>query len=96
MLLDGLVAAADAAFSVRNGTTEPGVTQPAARERSGSPESQVSWASLGRQGRSFTGTGPFVADHAFAVFDIEGDRCEMKAINVRGEEIDRKTFKARK
>jgi uncharacterized membrane protein len=58
VLLDGIVAAADAAFSVRNGTTEPGVTQPAARERSGSPESQVSWASLGKQGRSFTGTGP--------------------------------------
>jgi uncharacterized membrane protein len=38
VLLDGLVAAADAAFSVRNGTTEAGVTQPAARERSGSPE----------------------------------------------------------
>ena len=60
VLLDGLVAAADAAFSVRNGTTEPGVVQPIARERSGSPESQVSWTSLGQQGRSFTGTGPSV------------------------------------
>jgi uncharacterized membrane protein len=58
VLLDGLVTAADAAFSVRNGTTEAGVTQPTARERSGSPESQVSWTSLGQQGRSFTGTGP--------------------------------------
>ena len=37
VLLDGLVTAADAAFSVRNGTTEAGVTQPTARERSGGP-----------------------------------------------------------
>jgi uncharacterized membrane protein len=60
VLLDSLIAAADAAFSVRNGTTEEGVVQPVARERSGSPESQVSWTSLGQQGRSFTGTGPSV------------------------------------
>jgi uncharacterized membrane protein len=60
VLLDGLVDAADAAFSVRNGTTEAGVVQPVAPERSGSPESQVSWTSLGKQGRSFTGTGPSV------------------------------------
>ena len=52
--------AADAAFSVRNGTTEPGVVRPTAPERSGSPQSQVSWTSLGQQGRSFTGTGPSV------------------------------------
>jgi len=58
VLLDGRVGAADAAFSVRNGITEPGVVQPVAPERSGSPESQVPWTSLGRQGRSFTGTGP--------------------------------------
>jgi uncharacterized membrane protein len=58
VLLDGLVAAADAAFSVRNGTTEAGVVQPTAPERSGSSQSRVSWTSLGQQGRSFTGTGP--------------------------------------
>ena len=58
VLLDGLVAAADAAFSVRNGTTEAGVVQTAATERSGSPESLVPWTSLGQQGRTFAGTGP--------------------------------------
>jgi uncharacterized membrane protein len=58
VLLDGLVAAADAAFSLRNGTTEAGVVQPTAPERSGSSQSRVSWTSLGQQGRSFTGTGP--------------------------------------
>src|SRR5919107_5408106 len=58
VLLDGLVTAADAAFSVRNGTTEAGVVQMAATERSGSPESLVPWTSLGQQGRTFAGTGP--------------------------------------
>jgi len=52
------VAAADEAFSVRNGATEPGVVQPVVPQRSGSAESLVPWTSLGRQGRNFTGTGP--------------------------------------
>ena len=58
VVLDGLVAAADEAFSVRNGATEPGVVQPVVPQRSGSAESLVPWTSLGRQGRNFTGTGP--------------------------------------
>ena len=58
VVLDGLVAAADEAFSVRNGATEPGVAQPVVPQRSGSAESLVPWTSLGRQGRNFTGTGP--------------------------------------
>jgi uncharacterized membrane protein len=64
VLLDGLVAAADNAFSVRNGTTEDGVVQPAGPERSGSLESLVPWQSLGQQGRTFAGTGPSSADIA--------------------------------
>ena len=58
VVLDSLVAAADEAFSVRNGATEPGVVQPVVPQRSGSAESLVPWTSLGRQGRNFTGTGP--------------------------------------
>jgi uncharacterized membrane protein len=58
VLLDGVVAAADEAFSVRNGATEPGVVQPVVSQRSGSAESLVPWTSLGRQGRTFTGSGP--------------------------------------
>jgi uncharacterized membrane protein len=58
VVLDGLVAAADQAFSVRNASTEDGVAQPAAPERSGSPQSLVPWTSLGLQGRTFAGTGP--------------------------------------
>ena len=57
VLLDGLVTAADEAFSVQNDTTEDGVVQPAGPQRSGSPESLVPWQSLGRQGRTFAATG---------------------------------------
>ena len=62
VVLDGLVAAADEAFSVRNGATEPGVVQPVVPQRSGSARSLVPWASSTTQphGRSqiaaFTGT----------------------------------------
>jgi uncharacterized membrane protein len=64
VLLDGLVSAADKAFSVRNSTTEDGVVQPAGPERSGGTGSLVPWASLGQQGRTFAGTGPSPADIA--------------------------------
>ncbi len=57
VLLDGLVTAADEAFSVQNDTTEDGVVQPAGPQRSGSPESLVPWQSLGRPGRTFAATG---------------------------------------
>jgi uncharacterized membrane protein len=58
LLLNGLAALADRGFSVRNTTTAEGVTQPTSRLRSGGPGSLVSWESLGRQGRTITGTGP--------------------------------------
>jgi uncharacterized membrane protein len=58
VLLDGFVSLADDAFSLRNGGTDDGVARPSASERSGSPQSVVSWESLGRQGRNFTGRGP--------------------------------------
>ncbi len=58
----GLVAAANAGFGAVNGTTDPGTFRSLAAERSGSPDSLVSWGSLGRQGRNFVGTGPGVAE----------------------------------
>jgi len=58
IILDGLVSAADQSFSVRNGITPEGVEQPDSGLRSGGPGSLVSWDSLGREGRKFTGTGP--------------------------------------
>jgi uncharacterized membrane protein len=58
LLLNGLAAVADRSFSVRNTATADGVTQPTSTLRSGGPGSLVSWDSLGRQGRTITGTGP--------------------------------------
>jgi uncharacterized membrane protein len=58
VLLKNLVSLADSTFSVRNDITKPGAVQPSSELRSGGPGSLVSWESLGREGRSFTGTGP--------------------------------------
>jgi uncharacterized membrane protein len=58
LLLNGLAALADRSFSVRNSTTAEDVEPPASGLRSGGPGSLVSWESLGRQGRTITGTGP--------------------------------------
>jgi uncharacterized membrane protein len=58
LLLNGLASLADRSFAVRNGATADGVTQPTSPLRSGGPGSLVSWESLGRQGRTITGTGP--------------------------------------
>lgn len=56
----GLISAANAGFGAVNGTTDPGTFRSMVPERSGSPESFISWDSLGRQGRNFIGTGPGV------------------------------------
>jgi uncharacterized membrane protein len=61
LLLNGLAGLADRSFSVRNTTTAEGVEQPTSGLRSGGPGSLVSWESLGRQGRTITGTGPSAA-----------------------------------
>jgi len=62
VLLDGLVSAADEAFSVRNGITTEGAQKPTVETRSGGPGSLVGWDSLGREGRKFTGLGPTASD----------------------------------
>ncbi|HJU03019.1 MAG TPA: alpha/beta-hydrolase family protein, partial [Actinomycetes bacterium] len=64
LLLNGLAALADRSFSIRNTTTATDVEPPASPLRSGGPGSKVSWDSLGRQGRTITGTGPSAADIA--------------------------------
>ena len=58
LLLNGLAGLADRSFSVRNTTTAEGVAPPTSGLRSGGPGSLVSWESLGRQGRTISGTGP--------------------------------------
>jgi len=62
LLLGGFVDAANATFSLRNGTTSEGTHQPASGVRSGGPGSLVPWDSLGQQGRDFTGLGPTISD----------------------------------
>ena len=61
VVVDGAVRLADNAFSVQNGTSEPGVVPPVEATRSGGPGSLVAWDSLGRYGRSFVAGGPSTA-----------------------------------
>jgi uncharacterized membrane protein len=64
VVLDGLVKAADKAFAVRNGDTQPGTVQPTIPELWGGPGSLITWDSLGREGRAFVGTGPTAGEIA--------------------------------
>jgi uncharacterized membrane protein len=62
-LVDGVLVrwaldSADAAASLSNEATPPGVTQPDEPERSGSPESLSPWDTLGSYGREFVAGGP--------------------------------------
>jgi uncharacterized membrane protein len=58
VVVDQLVAAADRVFALRNDKTDEGVVRPTVDSRSGGPGSLISWQSLGREGRTFVGTGP--------------------------------------
>jgi uncharacterized membrane protein len=62
LLLNGIVAVVNQAFSVQNNLTPEGIHQPTSGLRSGGPGSLISWDSLGREGRKFIGTGPSAAD----------------------------------
>lgn len=57
-IFERVTAAVNAAFSLTNGGTPQGVTAPMSPLRSGSPESLISWDTLGFQGRGFAGQGP--------------------------------------
>lgn len=54
----GLVNIANSASGSLNSATNHGTRRPVAPERSGSPDSLISWKSLGRQGRDFVALGP--------------------------------------
>jgi len=58
VLLEWELSAADAAFSLANSETLPGVHQPRAPERSGSPSSLSPWSTLGVYGQQFVAGGP--------------------------------------
>lgn len=79
VLLGGLANIANQAFSVRNGTTEPGVEQPTSSLRSGGPGSLVSWDSLGQEGRTFIGLGPSSTDIAILTHQPAVDPIRMYA-----------------
>ncbi|MBP7018301.1 alpha/beta-hydrolase family protein [Candidatus Saccharibacteria bacterium] len=49
---------ADESFSARELTAPEGITQPASKYKSGSPESKIPWQNIGFQGRGFVGGGP--------------------------------------
>jgi uncharacterized membrane protein len=53
---------ANTVFGDLDNSTAPGVAKPASALRSGSPESLVSWLTLGRQGRTFEAGGPTPAE----------------------------------
>jgi uncharacterized membrane protein len=61
VIFRGFVAVSNAAFSVKDTTTDSGTIQPTVPERSGSTQSLIAWDSLGRQGRNFVGRGPDAA-----------------------------------
>lgn len=64
LLIPALADAANHSFSLTDGGTADGVAQPTSPLRSGSPDSLVSWESLGREGRSFIALGPSAGDIA--------------------------------
>jgi len=64
VIKDALVASADRSFALLDSRTTGGAEQPTSELRSGGPASLVSWESLGRQGRIFTGTGPTASEIA--------------------------------
>jgi len=72
----GLAAFANDRFGPADETTLEGITQPAATEYSGSPESLVQWDDLGLQGRTFTGAGTAVVDIT-AFYDDAGPQAKV-------------------
>ncbi|MFJ3660031.1 alpha/beta hydrolase [Streptomyces sp. NPDC090119] len=72
LLVDGLVAAANHAFSLRDQQTEAGVSRPASALRSGAAGSTVPWHTLGMKGRTFTAGGPTAA----RIADFTGHRAQ--------------------
>nr|WP_218680338.1 alpha/beta-hydrolase family protein [Rhodococcus qingshengii] len=57
-LYNGLIAFANWSFSGADNDTPDGIDQPLIAERSGSPMSAEAWDSLGKEGRTFVGSGP--------------------------------------
>lgn len=54
----GILTVAERSASAADEDTAEGIEQPTSPERSGSPMSLVEWEDLGREGRTFVGSGP--------------------------------------
>jgi uncharacterized membrane protein len=61
-ILDPALEALNTAFSITNDGTSEGIVPPDTPLRSGSPQSEVPWDSLGVKGRDFIGRGPTVEE----------------------------------
>jgi uncharacterized membrane protein len=67
VLRNGLISIATSASADRNNAVATAAKTPKSPTRSGGPQSLVTWASLGREGRSFVSGGPSLAQlRAFA------------------------------
>jgi uncharacterized membrane protein len=64
VMLDGFNSIAQNAAAATNEAVATGATIPTSANRSGSPQSLISWDSLGREGRSFVSGGPSVSQLA--------------------------------
>jgi uncharacterized membrane protein len=62
LIFNGFVGLMNRIYADTNASTRPGVTQPTAAERSGSPASLAAWDTLGMEGRNFVSRGPSPAD----------------------------------
>ena len=62
VIIRGIFDAANESFSYSNAIIDPTLQRPELKETSGSPESLVSWESLGRNGRMFVTSGPTPAE----------------------------------
>lgn len=95
LLLGTLADLANESFSLANGNTQEGVTQPTSSLRSGGPDSLVSWESLGREGRTFMSGGPSADEiaaftgspaeepiRAFAGLETAADTADRAAVAV--------------
>lgn len=67
VLLKTFITVSNNVYRSTNDKTRPGTVQTSSTLRSGGPASFVSWDSLGRQGRSFIGSGP--STDALATFN---------------------------
>lgn len=58
VLYRGILGAAEGSAEAADKSTAPGISQPSSPDRSGSPDSNEAWDSLGREGRTFVASGP--------------------------------------